>query len=376
MSHLMHQTGAMSDLIESIYDAALQPPLWNEVVARINKFVGAQACGVFSKDSVSKFGVTHYYCGADPHFIQLYAETYSQFDPLTKLPRFGQVTGIPDLVSYDDYRKGRFYQEWLKPQGCADAANVVIENSNPKCPVLFTALPAGKRMVDAEMRRRIALVVPHAHRALMINKAIEVKQSEAASFADALDGLDAGVFLVDAASRILHSNAAGEAMLAEDDCLRAVCGAIVIRDAKVNQRLRETFAATRSKSGTADGAAFPLIARDGAHYVAHVLPLRSLVRGMHGPGLKAVAALFVRKAGLDSRSCGELLARTFELTPTELRVLRSIVEVGGVPETAVTLGIAETTVKTHLHRVFSKTGTNRQADLVKLAAGFSSPLAN
>jgi DNA-binding CsgD family transcriptional regulator len=45
-------------------------------------------------------------------------------------------------------------------------------------------------------------------------------------------------------------------------------------------------------------------------------------------------------------------------------------------KTAQILGIAETTVKAHLHRVFSKTGTNRQADLVKLAAGFSNPLTN
>jgi DNA-binding CsgD family transcriptional regulator len=89
---------------------------------------------------------------------------------------------------------------------------------------------------------------------------------------------------------------------------------------------------------------------------------------------KAVAALFVRKVALGT-PCGELLARNFELTPAELRVLLSVVEVGGVPETAATLGVAETTVKTHLHRVFAKTGTRRQADLVKLAAGFSSPLA-
>jgi DNA-binding CsgD family transcriptional regulator len=78
--------------------------------------------------------------------------------------------------------------------------------------------------------------------------------------------------------------------------------------------------------------------------------------------------------GLDS-PCGQLLARNFDLTPAELRVLLAIVGVGGVPETAVALGVAESTVKTHLQRVFSKTGTGRQADLVKLAAGFSNPLA-
>jgi DNA-binding CsgD family transcriptional regulator len=33
-------------------------------------------------------------------------------------------------------------------------------------------------------------------------------------------------------------------------------------------------------------------------------------------------------------------------------------------------------VKTHLYRVFAKTGASRQADLVKLAAAFSDPLVN
>jgi DNA-binding CsgD family transcriptional regulator len=39
------------------------------------------------------------------------------------------------------------------------------------------------------------------------------------------------------------------------------------------------------------------------------------------------------------------------------------------------LGIAETTIKTHLRRVFVKTGSERQADLVKIVAGFGSPLS-
>jgi hypothetical protein len=55
-------------------------------------------------------------------------------------------------------------------------------------------------------------------------------------------------------------------------------------------------------------------------------------------------------------------------------VLLAIVDVGGVRETAEALGIAEATVKTHLHRLFGKTGATRQAELVKLVAGFASPV--
>ena len=51
-------------------------------------------------------------------------------------------------------------------------------------------------------------------------------------------------------------------------------------------------------------------------------------------------------------------------------MLFSIIEIGGAAEVAEVLGIAEATVKTHLQHVFEKTGTGRQADLVKLVAGY------
>jgi DNA-binding CsgD family transcriptional regulator len=70
----------------------------------------------------------------------------------------------------------------------------------------------------------------------------------------------------------------------------------------------------------------------------------------------------------------EAIAQHFQLTPAELRVLVAIVEVGGVPEVAAVLGISETTVKTHLQRLFEKTGTHRQADLVMRVAAYSNPL--
>jgi DNA-binding CsgD family transcriptional regulator len=368
----MHGTRKLPDLIEEIYDAALEPALWNDVVVSINEYVGGQACGIFSKDSANQSGLTHYYCGADPHYIQLYAETHSRFDPLSALPPPGQVVSIPDLVDYDEYRQGRFYQEWLRPQGCVDAANVVLEQSGPNSAVLLTVL-SGARMIDDERRRRIAQIVPHLRRALLINKTIDLKQSEAATFAETLNGLSAGLFLVDAGCRIVHANAAGDEMLRVGDFLRAVNGQLVARDVGSNRALRKVFADHVDALGV-KGTALPLTAHDGERYLMHVLPLTSAARSLTGMAYKAVAALFVRKAELET-PCGELVARMFELTPAELRVLLAIVEVGGVPETAAALGVAETTVKTHLHRVFAKTETRRQADLVKLAAGFSSPLA-
>jgi len=61
------------------------------------------------------------------------------------------------------------------------------------------------------------------------------------------------------------------------------------------------------------------------------------------------------------------------LTGTEVRVLHAIVDTGGVPDIATALGISESTVRTHVKRLFDKTSTHRQADLVKLVAAHASP---
>ncbi len=148
-------------------------------------------------------------------------------------------------------------------------------------------------------------------------------------------------------------------------------------DAQVNQSLREIFAiAERGNAALGiKGVALPLTAHDGERYVAHVLPLTSGARRGAGITYTAVAAVFVRKAALETPSRPEVIGRTFKLTPMELRVLIAVVEVGGVPDVANALGVAETTIKTHVSRLFEKTGARRQADLIKLVAGFSTPLA-
>ena len=118
----------------------------------------------------------------------------------------------------------------------------------------------------------------------------------------------------------------------------------------------------------------PLASRDGERYVAHALPLTSGARRQAGRSYSASVALFVRKASIDIPSPLETVSKLYKLSPSELRVLQAAVEVGGVRAIAEALGISQATVKTHLHHVFQKTGTSRQADLVKLVAAVAGPL--
>lgn len=198
---------------------------------------------------------------------------------------------------------------------------------------------------------------------------------EAATFADALDGLGAGFFLVEETGRIVYANASGRALLHERTVLRGMVGRLVAHEACAATALKGIFAMAGCGEA-ADRAmpiAIPLNTRDGTHYVAHVLLLASHAPWRVRASSARVAAVFVHKAAVEAPSQSHVIARLYRLTPSELRVLLAIVDVGGVPGTAEALGIAKATVKTHLHRVFDKTGARRQADLVKLVAAFSNP---
>lgn len=56
----------------------------------------------------------------------------------------------------------------------------------------------------------------------------------------------------------------------------------------------------------------------------------------------------------------------WNLSPKEVEVTLHLVDGGTVATCATTLGVAESTVRTHLKSVFAKTGCNRQAQLPRL----------
>jgi DNA-binding CsgD family transcriptional regulator len=231
--------------------------------------------------------------------------------------------------------------------------------------------------VDDTARRRLALLYPHLRRAVLISKLVDLHKVELASLADTLDGIAAGMFLVDANGTIVRANASGQAMLANGEAVRAVGNRLTINEPGREQALAEIVAtAEAGDTGVgSNGIAVPFLAPQGKRYLAHVLPLTSGARRTAGTRYAAVAAVFVDEAGREGSLPFEVIASHFALTPAELRVLFGIVQIGGVPEVARSLGISEPTVKTHLQHVFEKTDTNRQADLVKLVAGYMSPLA-
>ena len=369
----------LSALIGSIYDAVLEPALWTGVVERAGKFVGGVGASIFRQDSVRKIGNSYYHSGIDPRFERLYFEKYIKFDPLSAAYltlKVGDVSSSSIIIPPAEFFETRFYREWARPQGLVDNVFAILERSPTSIAAFIVFRHERDGLADDDARQLLGLIAPHLRRAVLIGKVIDLRTIEAATFADTLDGLNAGIFLVDATGLIVHANVAGHGILAVGDILRSFAGRLVAHDQQVDEVLRDAFKATEhgdAAIGT-KGIAVPLIARDGERHVAHILPLTSGARRRAELAITATAALFVQKAALETPSRPEAIAKAYKLTPTELRVLLTLVEVGGGPEVAEVLGIADGTVKTHLSHLFQKTGVKHQVDLVRLVAGFSSPI--
>jgi len=369
----------VSSLIGDVYDAALDPELWPAVLEKSCRFVRGVASNLYSEDSAAKTGNIHYTWGVDRHYGRLYYDKYIKYNPFTTAQLFfdvGEVVSIADILPHEEFRESLFYKEWAKPQGWIDAASAVLEKSATSYAAFSVIRHERDGLVDEGARERMTLLVPHVRRAVLIGKVIELHKAEASTLADTLDGLTAGMFLVDQTGRIVHANASGHVMVGEGEFVRASRGRLVATDPQANQALQEIFgaAACGDEAVGIKGISVPLHVPEGGDHVAHVLPLTAGMRRKAEASYSAVAAVFVRRVALDVPSPLETVAKRHRLTPSELRVLLAIVEVGGAPEVAEALGVSETTVKTHLRHIFDKTGTSRQAELVKLVACFASPL--
>jgi DNA-binding CsgD family transcriptional regulator len=375
----MREAEELSHVIGDIYDASLDPALWPSAIESMCAYVGAASASLHSQDSISRATDALFWWGhADnaPQYFQSYLEKYGKINPIFPGVIFFDVeqpVAVPDVISCEEFVQTRFFREWLAPQSLTDGLFSNLEKGATGC-ALFTAMRhASAGPVDDRMRRRFELVTPHVRRSMLIGKVVDLHRVEAAELADSLDELVSGMIIVDSDGRVIHANASAHRMIAEANVLRAANGRIAALNPQESRNLVEVFSAAQAGDAAVGkrGIAMPLTARTGERYVAHVLPLTSGARRKAGVCYSATAAMFIREATLDLPSPPEAVARQFNLTPAELRVLFAIVAIGGVPEVAPVLGVSEQTVKSQLHRIYDKTATRRQADLVKLVAGYS-----
>lgn len=185
---------------------------------------------------------------------------------------------------------------------------------------------------------------------------------------DVLDWLDLGVILTDAAARPLRLNRRAEAIVARADGLFARPSGVAAALPNESRRLHHAIdmaalAGTRLRISRPSGR-LPLLLT--------VIAVRDGVAGLRAQG--PLAAIFIMDPDRGDTPDPALLQELFGLTAAEAAFAVEIGRGDGLQAVAERLSIARSTARTHLARIFDKTGTSRQAELVRLLMRCDQPM--
>jgi len=363
-----------SAVVGDIYDAAIDPALWQQTLGSICTYVGGYSAALFWHDAATRNAQALYQFNDDPKYTKLYFEKYLPMDPFFPASSFveaGVVHGGFDIVPQAELEQTRFYKEWIKPQGIVDAIAVNLEKGVTRSSFLAVRSDATYGLLDDAARQRLAAVVPHLQRAVAISRLFDQHRTTEEALARTLDHVEAAVLMVNADGIIGFANDPATIMLGEGNIIRAQDNTLRALLPKTDRILRDIFAAAEKGDASVGirGVAVPLTDGTDGQWFAHVLPLTSGNRKHAGLAHAAVAAVFIRKTAPDAPPPLEAIAKMYKLTASEVRVLDAVLKVTGIKAMAEMLGVSQATVRTHLHNVFRKTGTGRQSELVKLVAG-------
>ena len=371
----------LSELIGGIYDCVLDPANWEKALTDITgefRFHNA-ILGVLRMDTGNSILGAAVGVEAEPlaQAIAMGPEVVAAWggpERIQELPLDEPVVWSK-VVGIQAQRESRYFREWVQPQGLFDAAAIgIVRDHSMVGNVAFGRHSAVGRIGNAELDG-LRVLAPHFRRAVTIGNFFEMKTIEVTTLAAALDALSPAIVMVDERLEVVHANAAARLMLASRAPVRLDKGTLALAATASQDALARAVrdAARDAIALGAKGIAIPVPGPDGRPYVVHVLPL-GYGRMRHGLAPRATAVLFISAAGAAPRMPSDAIALLYDLTPAERRILELIVAGRTRAEIARTLGIAASTAKTHLLRLFDKTGCKRQADLVRLAARLAAPV--
>lgn len=368
----VRESEALSQSIACLYDAVLDSAKWSLALESASGFIGGGAANLIWQDAATNEVAVFHSWNENPKYTKLYSEKYASLNPYFPALAFievGKVVAGGDLMPHDQFRKTRFYQEWLRPQNFVDVIGANLDR-NATRPAFFSVRRHEHHgIVDEITRQRCALIVPHVRRAVAIGKVVERGGINENLLEAALGRLPSAAAVVTAQGHIIFANRKAEEHFRQKDIFFSQDDVFHAANARADQILKDAFAAAERGDIPLGmkGIEVVLSSSNKRKHVAHVLPLASDVR-RSSLAEGGVAALFVDEVALASASPLQTISQRFGLTPSEMRVLAVVVRQGGMREISECLGISVATVKTHLNHIFAKTGTQRQADLVRLAA--------
>lgn len=359
-----------SALVGDIHDAGSDGTMWPGVLERIARMLGGRMTTVWLQDASGR--VIDWRQVGEERGVGAYFDYYWQKDALLPAVMAAPVATVlsSGMVSPPAERsRSEFWADFARPNDLGDCLHVRLFDEPAASGFLAVGSSLDSDMFGAEAIRLAGLLEPHLSRALRTQTRFAALGVVGSAALDVLARLSHAILIVDGAMRVLHANAAAERLLSSSDVLGlSVSGrhltARASRDASALRQL--VFQATGGRAaGLAGGGLLPIERPSGGPVVLAVMPLRA--DHPWNPGRDRAALVLIgdpeRRA---PASLEASLHALYGLTPMEAAVAARVGQAETLAAAAEALGVKLSTLRSHLLRAFAKTGTSRQAELVRL----------
>ncbi len=364
---------SLSQLIGGIYEAAYDHRRWQDTIADIQHLFGGSRACIARLESSDYGAISSIEDDGFSSMESLYAHMRDPWLPTVSAIPTAIVVSRAGLADIGAFERRELYQDWYRPRDMYDS--LVSKLQVAPGASFYISIEGSRRrglfeQAEAEL---LQSVVPHLVRAGELAATLQNHRL----FAPALADPALGIALVDADRRIGAFNAAADALFSGPDVpLSARGGQLAADDPAADHQLRllAENACTLVDDvypGTGGSMAVGSIER-GNRVVMSVAPYADA--GSYGLDDRRQALVMMRPVGISvPRGFERHVQLAFGLTPAETVLARSLLSGLSLKQASEAAGITFKSGRTYLERIFAKTGTRQQSQLVALLAS-SRPL--
>ncbi|MBI2737398.1 MAG: hypothetical protein HYX38_12755 [Rhodospirillales bacterium] len=369
----MDQRGE-NGLIEALYDAALGYRPWIDVNRDLKDHIGGLSLMMSvihpRTAQVNVLG----WLGMSPESLQEYA-LFAPHDVwvtgYVERRLFGTAAIGSHVVDETTLTRSLIYNEYLRPKrvGIHHLVGTVLPMDGGYQATLGIHRPRDAKDFTLAEVRRLERLLPHLQRALEVHRRLHQVEDARRSAYSVLDRLSLGVIVLSANGRLLHVNAAADAILRKTDGLTRTPDGLRAARKDDDRRLQNLIDGLRRESTETPPAGGHLrvqrpsgkpawavmVAPTGPAIVGRERGSAAIIVFISNPARKLVADLAV-------------MADLFGFPPAEARLVLALMSGKQLPEIARDTGVTYHTVRTQVARAMARTETRSQLELVLLVA--------
>lgn len=358
------------ETISSIYETVDGQADWTVALGRLCRAVDAHGA-MLTLEAPGGRVLDHHHYGFEESWLSAYTRDWAARSPYLEHlysdpAHAGHFVASDALLSYDEWVNTEMFNESGRLQDVHHGAAAFFDTADALRVRLSCVRDRGAGAVERCELRDLDRLIPHMGQALRIGRAFP---DPVADRLRSLDERETPALILGRDLAIIERNGAARELLEDEPRIGREDGRLCLADREVErllaQAIRECCTDERRQRQIllrGEGERLPL------SLLVSRAPQRPGAFDCDGTGLasRELALLTVVRRDGPRTLSGAQLRELFDLTPAEAR-LASMIATGQSPDrAAAALEVSVSTVRWHLKRIFAKTATSGQPELVAL----------